>query len=394
MSNSTGSTEDIPLVFTSRKVMILISITIVSLMTVSGNMLVFIVFVKNEQLRKPTNYFVVSLAVADFAIGLLSVNFYSVYLLYGYWPLGTSVCDFYLCVDYWLCQSSVLNLVVISVERFIGIKFPVYYRNSWKGKTVLLAIGIVWTISFLVWTALILPFRYKDGERIAAPDTCYIYFLYESWYITIITACIAYYVPVLVMAILYAQLYFTLVKQKQKVTSLQPQDMDKKGLNESSCSKRFSSSSVSDIKVTAVPATHLFESKNDNRTVLQSQSSGIMKKKGISCIEPKKLEQRSSKEIINTRLKIQKLKSLKLTKEVKTLTMLILIISTFAITWFPYNLFAVITPFCADCISSPWRDFGYIFCYINSALNPICYALGNERFRREFRRILRLYKKR
>lgn len=138
--------------------MILISITIVSLMTVSGNMLVFIAFVKNEQLRKPTNYFVVSLAVADFAIDFLSVNFYSVYLLYGYWPLGTSVCDFYLCVDYWLCQSSVLNLVVISVERFIGMKFPVYYRNSRKGKTVLLAIGIVWTISFLVWIPLILPF--------------------------------------------------------------------------------------------------------------------------------------------------------------------------------------------------------------------------------------------
>lgn len=84
MSNSTGSTDYTPLVFTSRKVTILISMTIVSMMTVSGNMLVFIVFVKNDQLRKPINYFVVSLAVADFAIGLLSVNFYSTYLLYRY----------------------------------------------------------------------------------------------------------------------------------------------------------------------------------------------------------------------------------------------------------------------------------------------------------------------
>ena len=84
MSSSTGSTDYTPLVFTSRKVTILISMTIVSMMTVSGNMLVFIVFVKNDQLRKPINYFVVSLAVADFAIGLLSVNFYSTYLLYRY----------------------------------------------------------------------------------------------------------------------------------------------------------------------------------------------------------------------------------------------------------------------------------------------------------------------
>ena len=84
MSNSTGSTDYTPLVFTSRNVTILISMTIVSMVTVSGNMLVFIVLVKNDQLRKPINYFVISLAVADFAIGLLSVNFYSTYLLYRY----------------------------------------------------------------------------------------------------------------------------------------------------------------------------------------------------------------------------------------------------------------------------------------------------------------------
>ena len=84
MSNSTGSTDYTPLVFTSRNVTILISMTIVTMVTVSGNMLVFIVFVKNDQLRKPINYFVISLAVADFAIGLLSVNFYSTYLLYRY----------------------------------------------------------------------------------------------------------------------------------------------------------------------------------------------------------------------------------------------------------------------------------------------------------------------
>ena len=84
MSNSTGSTDYTPLVFTSRNVTILISMTIVRMVTVSGNMLVFIVFVKNDQLRKPINYFVISLAVADFAIGLLSVNFYSTYLLYRY----------------------------------------------------------------------------------------------------------------------------------------------------------------------------------------------------------------------------------------------------------------------------------------------------------------------
>ena len=64
-----------------------------------------------------------------------------------------------------------------------------------------------------------------------------------------------------------------------------------------------------------------------------------------------------------------------------------MVMSVFAITWLPYNLFVIIAPFCADCISSSGWDFGYVFCYINSTVNPI---LGNERFRREFKRTLLL----
>ena len=42
-----------------------------------------------------------------------------------------------------------------------------------------------------------------------------------------------------------------------------------------------------------------------------------MRDKGLSYIEPKKLEWRSSKEMINARPKIQNLKSLEVTKEKK-----------------------------------------------------------------------------
>ena len=64
-----------------------------------------------------------------------------------------------------------------------------------------------------------------------------------------------------------------------------------------------------------------------------------------------------------------------------------MVMSVFAITWLPYNLFVIIALFCADCISSSWWDFGYVFCYINSTVNPI---LGNKRFRCEFKRTLLL----
>lgn len=83
MLNVTLRPEKLPLQFTTRKIIILLSTTFVSIATVLGNLLVLISYLKSQELRKATNYFIISLAVADFFIGLFSVNFYAVYLLYG-----------------------------------------------------------------------------------------------------------------------------------------------------------------------------------------------------------------------------------------------------------------------------------------------------------------------
>ena len=93
MINVTVSSEGLPFQFTTRKIIIFLSMTFVSIVTVLGNLLVLISYLKSQELRKSTNYFIISLAVADFFIDLLSVNFYSVYLLYEYWPFRASVCD-------------------------------------------------------------------------------------------------------------------------------------------------------------------------------------------------------------------------------------------------------------------------------------------------------------
>lgn len=82
MLNVTLRPEKLPLQFTTRKIIILLSTTFVSIATVLGNLLVLISYLKSQELRKATNYFIISLAVADFFIGLFSVNFYAVYLLY------------------------------------------------------------------------------------------------------------------------------------------------------------------------------------------------------------------------------------------------------------------------------------------------------------------------
>lgn len=74
-------------------------------------------------------------------------------------------------------------------------------------------------------------------------------------------------------------------------------------------------------------------------------------------------------------------------KAAKTLSAILL---TFIVTWTPYNILVLLKPVTGSSTRIPpqlW-DFFYYLCYINSTINPMCYALCNASFRRTYLRIL------
>ena len=74
-------------------------------------------------------------------------------------------------------------------------------------------------------------------------------------------------------------------------------------------------------------------------------------------------------------------------KAAKTLSAILL---AFIITWTPYNILVLLKPLtaCTGCIPQELWDFFYYLCYINSTINPVCYALCNASFRHTYVRIL------
>lgn len=119
--------------------------------TLIGNTLVCLAVALVRKLRKQAaNYLLVSLAVADLCVGFMVMPLAFLYLILGRWPFGQFLCDVWTYADVTLCTASILNLCVISVDRYLAIVRPLNYCPKRTSGRMLIYILIVWVSAFLV----------------------------------------------------------------------------------------------------------------------------------------------------------------------------------------------------------------------------------------------------
>ncbi|CAB1454267.1 unnamed protein product [Pleuronectes platessa] len=118
--------------------------------TLLGNTLVCAAVTKFRHLRsKVTNFFVISLAISDLLVAILVMPWKAATEIVGFWPFG-AFCNVWVAFDIMCSTASILNLCVISVDRYWAISSPFRYERKMTPKVACLMISVAWTLSVLI----------------------------------------------------------------------------------------------------------------------------------------------------------------------------------------------------------------------------------------------------
>ena len=123
---------------------------IVLILTVIGNSAVIYVFVASDAMRNVVNnHFLVSLSLADLLVGLLVMPCAIDALSSNQWRCGEFWKEFSGFGNFCFCISSIMHLMMLSVDRYLAISQPLHYTTKVTTNRAWMIVIILWAYSTL-----------------------------------------------------------------------------------------------------------------------------------------------------------------------------------------------------------------------------------------------------
>lgn len=177
-----------------------------NLLIIFGNIFVILAICMDFHLRSPTHHLLGSLAVADLLLGTIVLPFSAFQLYFDWWPFGSVFCDIYLAVDVLCCTASIYLVLVVSIDRLIGVTKPLRYHMIVTKKKMYLTIVTAWILSLLV---SLLGTLWKDGVNQLAlfQNPKRICEVNQNKVYAFMSASLSFYIPMTVIIIIYYRIY-------------------------------------------------------------------------------------------------------------------------------------------------------------------------------------------
>uniref|UniRef100_A0A8C6WHS6 G-protein coupled receptors family 1 profile domain-containing protein n=1 Tax=Neogobius melanostomus TaxID=47308 RepID=A0A8C6WHS6_9GOBI len=186
--------------------------------TLLGNTLVCAAVVKFRHLRsKVTNFFVISLAVSDLFVAVLVMPWEAITEVTGTWLFGR-FCGVWIAFDIMCSTASILNLCIISVDRYWAIASPFKYERKMTHRVAFVMIGVAWTLSILI-SFIPVQLNWHQEVREQLEDESCVANLNRTYAIS--SSLISFYIPVLIMVATYTRIYRIAQTQIRRISSLE-----------------------------------------------------------------------------------------------------------------------------------------------------------------------------
>lgn len=126
-----------------------IVVALTGIFSLAGNALVCLAFYRNRRLRTITNFYVLSLAVADIMMGTFCFPFHAAASGLRRWPFNSNFCQFTgFVVEYWV-QVSLCILTLVSINRYFCVVKQQKYLTFFARKKTLVSILVIWVSAFI-----------------------------------------------------------------------------------------------------------------------------------------------------------------------------------------------------------------------------------------------------
>uniref|UniRef100_A0A7M4FNH8 5-hydroxytryptamine receptor 1D n=1 Tax=Crocodylus porosus TaxID=8502 RepID=A0A7M4FNH8_CROPO len=360
-ANKSLNSTEIPVALDERlllglKISLAVVLSIITLATILSNTFVIITIFLTRKLHTPANYLIGSLALTDLLVSILVMPISIAYTVSRTWTFGQVMCDIWLSSDITCCTASILHLCVIALDRYWAITDALEYAKRRTASRAAFMIAVVWVISICISMPPLFWRQAKAHEEMAS---CSVNTDQISY--TIYSTCGAFYIPTVLLVILYGRIYVAARSRILKPPSLY--------------GKRFTTAQL----ITGSTGSS-FCSINSSLTEGHSHSGG-----SPIFINHVKIKLTDS---------VLERKRISASRERKATKTLGIILGAFIFCWLPFFVVSLVLPICDDaCWFHPiLLDFFTWLGYFNSLINPVIYTAFNEDFKHAFQKLIQFRK--
>ncbi|CAF3901399.1 unnamed protein product, partial [Rotaria magnacalcarata] len=219
--NLTTIQNDVQASRTGELVIGIIAYSIIIILSIIGNVIVVTAILRVQRLRHPTNFILMSLAIADLLVTTTVMIPGFISEIKQKWIFGRIFCNIWIANDITFCTASILHLVAVSFDRYVAIENPLKYKQKMTKRTIFIIIGCIWLISVLLSYGPVLFGVYsqsRTGTVSPDPTACG---MRPNLIYSIISSSTSFYIPLIIILFLYGRIFITARKHSHELIKLE-----------------------------------------------------------------------------------------------------------------------------------------------------------------------------